>query len=76
MPSYPRYISYLNVYIVDNRIHIKKENNTLNCIKTVDYDSDHNKLGIGINMREKENPFTFFLEDPILKYDYEFKNII
>lgn len=73
-PSYPRCESYLDVCIADSRLAIEKENNTLNCLKTLDYDSDHKAIQIHILHGEDDHPLTFFNQIPDPKYNYKKTN--
>lgn len=74
LPSFPRGNSYIDLCMIDARLNIKKENISLNCLKTIDYDSDHNAIEIILSMDELENPFTFFKNIPELKYNFKKTN--
>lgn len=73
-PSYPRCGSYLDLCVADSRLLIQKENSTLNCIKTLDYDSDHNALQIVVLRGENDHPLSFFKEKPTQKYNFKKTN--
>lgn len=73
-PSYPRCGSYLDICISDSRLHIQKENNSMNCLKTLNYDSDHNAIQIKILKDEYNSPLIFFKETPASKYNYKKTN--
>lgn len=73
-PSYPRSDSFIDVCISDSRIDIKSENNTLNCVKTWDYDSDHNALEIVASMHDERQPFILFKQTPNIKYNFKATN--
>lgn len=73
-PSYPRSESFLDVCIADNRINIQVENNSLNCIKTLPYDSDHNALEIFASMQNDCQLFQLFKPIPNIQYNYKATN--
>lgn len=73
-PSYPRSGSYLDVCIADCRLHIVTENNTLNCLRTLDYDSDHQAIQMVTYMGTEEQLFTFMEETENLRYNYKGTN--
>lgn len=69
-PSYPRSSSYLDLCMADSRIFVLRENETTNCLKTLDYDSDHCALQIQIFKNSKLEPLGFLSADnePIFNY--------
>lgn len=73
-PSYPRCGSFLDVCIADVRLDIHRENNTLNCLRTLDYDSDHNALQILLMNNENDHPLIFFKKSPDSKLNYKKAN--
>lgn len=73
-PSYPRAGSYLDVCIADCRLHIRTENNSLNCLETVVYDSDHNAIEINASLNDEQQQFTFIEQIDKPKYNYKRTN--
>lgn len=73
-PSFPRSGSYLDVCIADCRVHIEKTNNTINCLETLDYDSDHSAIQIFASMGNEQRQFTFLEEIQVSIYNYKKTN--
>lgn len=73
-PSYPRTESYLDVFIVDNRIKVHAENTAINCIKTIPYDSDHNALIFTASMNTNNELFNLLKALPDMIFDYRSTN--
>lgn len=73
-PSFPRGNSYIDLCIADARLKIKKESTSVNCLKTIDYDSDHNALEIIIAMNESDQPLAFFQNITNPKYNFKKTN--
>lgn len=71
MPSYPKSNSYIDVCIADCRLHIITKNSTLNCLETLDYDSDHQALQICAYMNNEYDLFSFIEEPQNVTYDYK-----
>lgn len=59
LPSFPRSKSYLDIHIYC-RLNIITENNIINCLKTVDYDSDHSAIQICCSMNNDRQEFFFY----------------
>lgn len=74
LPSYSRCGSYLDICISDCRLNIITQNDTPNCLNTIDYDSDHNALEIIAILNNEREIFDFFTDDPIPKYNYKKAN--
>ncbi|KAI8122647.1 hypothetical protein CVS40_6523 [Lucilia cuprina] len=72
-PSYTVAGSYIDVCISDCRINVHTLNNTLNCLETLVYDSDHNAIQILASMNN-EQPFSFFQEMENVKYNFKRTN--
>lgn len=53
LPSFPRSQSFLDICIADCRSHIHGENNTINSLSTLDYESDHNAVQICASMNQE-----------------------
>ncbi|KAI8125449.1 RNA-directed DNA polymerase from mobile element jockey [Lucilia cuprina] len=81
-PSYPRCNSYLDLCIVDSRLTIYKVNDSINCLETLDYDSDHETVKIKLLGVENDHPLSFFNEFTESKFNYrktnwkKFRNIL
>lgn len=75
IPSYPRCGSYLDLCLADSRLPILRSNNTVNSIKTLDYDSDHRALQIDL-LNDTNDNFSFFVECPKSKFNYRKTNWI
>lgn len=69
--SYPRTGSFLDVCIADCRLHIVTENDSLNCLKTLDYDSNHNAVQINATVNNEQQNFTFLKDYSESKYNYK-----
>lgn len=74
LPSYPRSGSYLDICIADSRIFVHGGNNSINCLETIDYDSDHNALKIVIAKNTNLDPFVFLKADENTPFDYKKTN--
>ncbi|KAI8130893.1 RNA-directed DNA polymerase from mobile element jockey [Lucilia cuprina] len=70
-PSFPRGNSFIDLCIADARLEMVKENNLTNCLKTIEYDSDHNAIEINVILDVDENLTAFYqcLTEP----EYNFK---
>lgn len=81
-PSFPRAGSYIDICISDCRLHIVTENNTINSLKILEYDSDHEAVQIIASLNKEEENFTIFLQNDEFNLDYKstnwrrFQNII
>lgn len=73
-PTYPRCGSYLDLCLADSRLHIRRENNSTNCLRTLNYDSDHNAIQIKVLNDKDNSPLIFFKETPASKYNYKKTN--
>lgn len=73
-PSFPRSGSYLDVCIADSRIHVLKEVNSINCLKILDYDSDHNAIQIMASSPINGGPFCFLKEEQLPQLNYKGTN--
>ncbi|XP_075150477.1 uncharacterized protein LOC142224578 [Haematobia irritans] len=71
--SYPRTESFLDLFIIDSRIRVNSENDTLNCIETLPYDSDHEALILTASMTNNQL-FDLFKAIPEAKYNYKSTN--
>lgn len=73
LPSFPRTNSFLDICIADCRLHFETENNTLNCLKNIDYDSDHTALQLKVSLN-LNTEFTFISSNPHIKYNFKKTN--
>ncbi|XP_075157734.1 uncharacterized protein LOC142231001 [Haematobia irritans] len=73
-PSYPRSGSYLDICIADSRLFIHKLNDSINCLETLDYDSDHNAIKIVFSQSPDLVSFEFMEQDNVTSLDYKKTN--
>lgn len=71
-PSYERSKSFLDICLADHRLNIQKENNSVNCLKCIDYDSDHHALQIVVSLKDGADTY-HMLENQIEK-SLDYKN--
>lgn len=74
-PSYPRCGSFLDVCLADERIFIEKQNDSTNCLKTLDYDSDHNALQFKIAQNSQMKPFEFLRAEKNSRLNFKKTNL-
>jgi hypothetical protein len=71
-PSYPRTNSFLDMCIIDSRLVLRKAfNNNINCLKNVEYSSDHTAMELDIDISNSLNSFDILSKDNIIQYDYQ-----
>lgn len=70
-PSYPRCSSYLDLCIADSRLCISKEINSINCLKNLDYDSDHTAIQILVLNHGKDHPIGYFKKMPDPTFNFK-----
>lgn len=81
-PSFPRAGLYIDICILDCRLHIVTENNTINFLKILEHDSDHEAVQIITSLNKEEKNLTIFLQKDEFNLDYKstnwkrFQNII
>ena len=70
-PSFPRSRSFIDLCILDHRLNFQKQNNTINCLKNLSYDSDHDAVQLIVHGLNKHDIFELILND--CKPQYLFK---
>lgn len=73
-PSFPRSGSYLDLYIADSRLNILRGNELTNCLRTLDYDSDHNAIELIVNIEREPNVMTSLNRDTSFKFNFKKTN--
>lgn len=74
LPSFPRSNSFIDLCIADSRLNIMRENTSTNCLRTIEYDSDHNALEIIATADESDQPFSFFENITSPRYNFRKTN--
>ena len=73
-PSYPRSGSYLDICLSDCRLHIATEDNTVNSLKNLRYDSDHEAVEIVASINSELENFTLLLQKDQFNSYYKITN--
>ena len=73
-PSYERTNSFLYICIAYHIIDIHRANNTVNCLRCSDYDSDHCAIQSVATNRDNTNYFTLLGNSIKTTFDYKKTN--
>lgn len=73
-PSYERANSFLDICLADYRLVIQKTNDTINCLKCIDYDSDHCAIQILVSKQDNTNLYEFETNENRGTLDYKRTN--
>ncbi|XP_059222549.1 uncharacterized protein LOC131996736 [Stomoxys calcitrans] len=70
-PSFPRSGSFLDIFIVDSRLIIHETGNSVNCLETLDYDSDHNAVKMVVSRNTQAEPLDFLQSSVTRTLDFK-----
>uniref|UniRef100_A0A1I8PE37 Endonuclease/exonuclease/phosphatase domain-containing protein n=1 Tax=Stomoxys calcitrans TaxID=35570 RepID=A0A1I8PE37_STOCA len=63
--------SFLDIFIVDSRLIIHETGNSVNCLETLDYDSDHNAVKMVVSRNTQAEPLDFLQSSVTRTLDFK-----